>query len=142
MFSIRAKQRPIPSISLRPPPSKLQFYIGFRQFRPDYLSVFHDEDTVPPQELRIGCKFPSQAAAKSALCSILSVSQITFAVWMPKKIYRTSGRVSRPDLICFFLFFSVFARRHNASEFTSRWGCEDGYESNMRLKTCREAIYH
>ena len=53
MFSIRAKQRPIPSISLRPPPSKLQFYIGFRQFQPDFLSVFHDEDTVPLQEIRL-----------------------------------------------------------------------------------------
>ena len=47
MFSLRAKQRPIPSITASDP-SKLQFYIGFRQFRPDYLSVFHDEDTVPP----------------------------------------------------------------------------------------------
>ena len=115
---------------------KFQFYIYFRSFRSDFLSVFHGEDTVPPAELRIGCKFPRQAAAKSALCSILSARQITFAVWMSKKIYRTSGRVSRPDLICFFLFFSVFARRHNASEFTSRWGCVDDYESNMRLKTC------
>ncbi len=73
-------------------PSKLQFYIGFRQFRPDYLSVFHGEDTVSPQELRIGCKFPCQAAAKLDLCSILSASLTTFAVWMPKKIYRISAR--------------------------------------------------
>lgn len=41
-------------------PSKLQFYIGFRQFRPDFLSVFHGEDTVSPQELRIDCNFPCQ----------------------------------------------------------------------------------
>ncbi len=91
MFSPRAKQQPTPSISASDP-SKLQFYIGFRQFRPDYLSVFHGEDTVFPQELRIGCKFPCQAADKLALCSILSASLATFAVWMPKKIYRISAR--------------------------------------------------
>ena len=91
MFSIRAKQRPIPSITASDP-SKLQFHISFRQFRPDYLSVFHDEDTVPPQELRIGCKFPCQAADKLTLCSILSASLTTFDVWMPKKMYRISVR--------------------------------------------------
>ena len=58
----------------------------FRSFRPDFLSVFHDEDTVPPQELRIDRKFQCQAAAKRALCSILPASLTTFAVWMPKKM--------------------------------------------------------
>ena len=29
----------------------------FRSFRPDFLSVFHGEDTIPPQEFRIDCKF-------------------------------------------------------------------------------------
>ena len=53
MFSIRAKERPIPSISASDS-SKFQFYICFQSFRPDYLSVFHDEDTVPPQEIHIG----------------------------------------------------------------------------------------
>lgn len=31
-----------------------------RSFRPDFLSVFHGEDTVSPQDLRIDCKFPCQ----------------------------------------------------------------------------------
>ena len=52
MFSIRAKQRPIPSISASAP-SIFQFYICFQSFQPDFLSVFHDEDTVPPQEIHI-----------------------------------------------------------------------------------------
>ena len=61
-------------------------------FRPDFLSVFLGEDTVPPQELSIGCQFPCQAAEKLTLCSILSASLTTFAVWMPKKMYRISVR--------------------------------------------------
>lgn len=73
MFSIRAKQRSIPSISASAP-SKLQFYIGFRSFRPDYLSVFHNEDTVSPQEFRIDRKCQCQAAAKRALRSIPSAN--------------------------------------------------------------------
>lgn len=40
--------------------SKFQFYICFRSFWPDFLSVFHGEETVPPQELRIDCNFPCQ----------------------------------------------------------------------------------
>ena len=52
MFSIRAKQRPIPSISASDS-SKFQFYICFQSFQPDFLSVFHDEDTSPPQEIRL-----------------------------------------------------------------------------------------
>ena len=47
MFSIWAKQQTIPSISASDS-SKFQFYICFRSFRPDFLSVFHGEDTVPP----------------------------------------------------------------------------------------------
>ena len=47
MFSIWAKQRPIPSISASDS-SKFQFYICFRSFRPDFLSVFHGEYTVSP----------------------------------------------------------------------------------------------
>ena len=65
---------------------KFQFYICFRSFRPDFLSVFHGEDTVSPQELRIDRKFQCQAAAKRALCSILPASCTTFAVWMQKKM--------------------------------------------------------
>ena len=91
MFSIRAKQQPIPSINASDS-SKFQFYICFLSFQPDFLSVFHDEDTVPPQELRIGCQFPCQAADKLPLCSILSASLTPFAVWMPKKMYRISVR--------------------------------------------------
>ena len=72
MFSIWAKQQTIPSISASDS-SKFQFHICFRSFRPDFLSVFHGEDTVPPRELRIDCKFQCQPAAKCALCSILSV---------------------------------------------------------------------
>ena len=72
MFSIWAKQRSISSISASDS-SKFQFNICFRSFRPDFLSVFYGEDTVPPQKLRINCKFQCQAAAKRALCSILSV---------------------------------------------------------------------
>ena len=47
MFSLRAKQRPIPSISASDS-SKFQFHICFRSFRPDFLSIFHGEDTVFP----------------------------------------------------------------------------------------------
>lgn len=43
MFLLRAKQRPTPLISASDS-SKFQFYIGFRSFRPDFLSVFHDND--------------------------------------------------------------------------------------------------
>lgn len=60
--------------------SEFQFYICIRSFRPDFLSVSHGEDTVPPQELRIDGKFLYQAAAKRALYSILSANCITFAV--------------------------------------------------------------
>ena len=56
------------------------------------MSVFHGKDTVPLQELRIGCKFPCQAADKLTLCSILSASLTTFDVWMPKMMYRISVR--------------------------------------------------
>ena len=52
MFSIRATQQPIPSITASAP-SKFQFYICFQSFQPDYLPVFHDEDTAPPQEIRL-----------------------------------------------------------------------------------------
>lgn len=52
MFSIRATQQPIPSITASAP-SKFQFYICFQSFQPDFLSVFHDEDTAPPQEIRL-----------------------------------------------------------------------------------------
>lgn len=47
-----------------------------------FLSIFHGEDTVSLQELRIDCKSPCQASDKRALCSILSASWTTFAVWM------------------------------------------------------------
>ena len=47
MFSLQAKQQPIPSISASDS-SKFQFHICFRSFRPDFLSVFHGEDTVSP----------------------------------------------------------------------------------------------
>ena len=36
------------------------------------------------------CMFSFQEAASCVLCSILSASCTTFAVWMPKKIYRIS----------------------------------------------------
>lgn len=52
-------------------PSKLQFYIGFRQFRPDFLSVFHGEDTVSPQELRIDCNFPCQEEDDELIKNVL-----------------------------------------------------------------------
>lgn len=45
MFSIRAKQRPIPSISAFDS-SKFQFNIFLRSFRPDFLSVSHG--VLPP----------------------------------------------------------------------------------------------
>ncbi|MCQ2172786.1 MAG: hypothetical protein MJZ17_08570 [Bacteroidales bacterium] len=36
------------------------------------------------------CIFSCQAAVSGVLCSILSASCTTFAVWMPKKMYRIS----------------------------------------------------
>ncbi len=62
MFNVfnLSKQRPIPSISASDS-SKFHFHIGFRSFRPDFLSVFHGEDTVSPQQkLRIDYKFQRQ----------------------------------------------------------------------------------
>lgn len=50
MFSIWAKQRPIPSISASDS-SKSQFHIYFRSFRSYFLSVFHDEDTFPHTQI-------------------------------------------------------------------------------------------
>lgn len=46
----------------------------FRSFRPDFLSVFHGEDAIPPHELRIDCKFSCLAAAKHAIYPILSAN--------------------------------------------------------------------
>jgi len=48
MFSICAKQLAIPSISASDS-SKFQFYICSGRFGRFFLSVFHGEDTVPPQ---------------------------------------------------------------------------------------------
>ena len=73
MFSIWAKQQTIPSISASDS-SKFQFYICFRSFRPDFLSVFHGEDAISPHELRIDCKFSCLAAAKRAIYPILSAN--------------------------------------------------------------------
>ena len=73
MFSIRAKERPISSISASDS-SKFQLYICFQSFQPDFFVCFQDEDTVPPQEFRIDCKFQCQAAAKRAIRSILSAN--------------------------------------------------------------------
>ena len=73
-------------------PIKITILYRFPVVSAVFLSVFHGEDTVLPQELRIDRKFQCQAAAKRALCSILSASCTTFAVWMPKKMYRTSVR--------------------------------------------------
>ena len=80
MFSIRPKQ----------PTGPIRFCFQSIKF-----PFFYDKDTVPPQELRIDRKFQCQAAAKRALCSILSASWTTFAVWMPKKMYRISVRFVR-----------------------------------------------
>ena len=66
MFSLRAKQRPIPSIYASDS-SIIQLYICFRSFRPDFLSVFHGEDTVPPHELRIDRKSQCQTAADAGI---------------------------------------------------------------------------
>ena len=66
MFSLRVKQQTIPSISASDS-SKIQFYICFRSFRPDFLFVFHGEDTVPPQEHRIDRKSQCQAAADAGI---------------------------------------------------------------------------
>ena len=65
---------------------------GGHIIRPGFLSVFHDEGIVSPQELHIDCMFPRQAATKRALSSILSANCTTFAVWMPKKIHWISVR--------------------------------------------------
>ena len=44
------------------------------------------------------CMFSFQEAASCGLCSTLSASCTTFAVWMPKKMYRISFRQLRPGL--------------------------------------------
>lgn len=59
-----------------------------------FLSVFHDKDTVPPQEFRIDCMFPCQTAAKRALCAILSTNYTAFAVYIPNDFKSTTLRVS------------------------------------------------
>ncbi len=74
MFSIRATQQPIPSITASAH-QNYNFISVSSPFGRIFLSVFHDdEDTVPPQEIHIGCKFPCQAAAKRAIRSILSAN--------------------------------------------------------------------
>ena len=44
----------------------------------------------------------------------------------------------RPRLLagtasCFFLIFSVFARRYESSSLTARWGCGDGYPDRVTV---------
>ena len=52
------------------------------------------------------CMFLFQASASCALCSILSASCTTFAVWVPKKMYRISVNfvraLTRLRLYCSF----------------------------------------
>ena len=87
IFSIRAKQRPISSISASDS-SKFKFYICFRSFRPDYLSVFHGEDTVPPQELRIDCNFPCQEEDDE----LIKIELRKRNVWAISEKFRTFDR--------------------------------------------------
>ena len=68
--------------------SSFRFYISFRSFRPDFLSIVYDRGAVPLGKYVSMCMFSFQEAANCALCSILSASCNTFAVWMPKKMYR------------------------------------------------------
>lgn len=73
---------------LRPTHQNFNFISVSGHFGRIFLSVIHGENIVPLQEHRIDCKFQCQAAAKRSLCSILSASRTTFAVWMPKKMQR------------------------------------------------------
>ena len=89
MFSIRPKQ-PTDPIHFCVRVTKFPFYISFRSFRPDFLSILNDRGAVPLGKHFSMCMFSFQDAASCALCSILSASCTTFAVWMPKKMYRIS----------------------------------------------------
>ena len=89
IFCFDRSSRLIPSISTFGSPN-LRFYISFRSFRPDFLSILNDRGAVPLGKHFSMCMFSFQDAASCALCSILSASRTTFAVWMPKKMYRIS----------------------------------------------------
>ena len=68
--------------------SSLYFYISFLSFRPDYLSILYDSGVVPLWKHISMCMFSFQASTRCALCSILSATCTTFAVWMSKKVYK------------------------------------------------------
>ena len=88
-FCFDRSSRLVPSVSAFSP-SNLRFYISFRSFRPDFLSILYDRGVVPPWKHFSMCMFSFQEAASCALCSILSASCTTFAVCMSKKMYRIS----------------------------------------------------
>ena len=45
-FQFYRRSRPIPSVSAFGP-SNFRFYISFRSFRPDFLSILYDRGVVP-----------------------------------------------------------------------------------------------
>ena len=73
----------------------LLFYVSFRPFWPDFSSVSSGRGAVSLRKHFFMCMSSSQADADFARRSILSASCTTFAVWMPKKMYRISVRFVR-----------------------------------------------
>lgn len=69
-------------------------------FRPDFLSAFCSRGAVPLRKHVFMCVSSFQAAACCARFSILSANCDTFAVCMPKKMYRIS--------VCFVLALTRF----------------------------------
>lgn len=96
MFSIRAKQQTIHSISASGS-SKFQFHICFRSSRSDYLSVFHDEDTVffsPPRK-RFTLAEVSVSGSRQTRPSFYPIRQLHATMCLQNKKHRISVRASQ-----------------------------------------------
>ena len=89
MFSIRAKQRPIPSITASDP-SKFQLYICFQSFRPDFFVCFswqgYSSLTIPPHIPHFHINQPPKHPP----------SQLPATMSLPNKKHRISVRVVQP----------------------------------------------
>ena len=89
MFSIRAKQRPIPSITASDP-SKFQLYICFQSFRPDFFVCFswqgYSSLTIPPHIPHFHINQPPKHPP----------SQLHATMSLPNKKHRISVRVVQP----------------------------------------------
>ena len=75
MFSFDRGGRLIPSISASGS-SNLRFYISFRSFRPEFLSILNDRGAVPLWKHISMCMFSFQASASCVLCHRMEREQL------------------------------------------------------------------